>query len=479
MLTAALIIIWVIKVMVFSSIPFLFYFLPVVLVLYFAVPKRAKNLILFLVSLVFYGWGEPVYIVIMLFSTVFDYANGIFLERYDNKAWARKTILWVSVAGNLAILCFFKYADFLINNIDTLFGLSIAPLGLPLPIGISFYTFQTMSYTIDVYRRIIPAQKNIISFGTYVTLFPQLIAGPIVRYQTIAKEIDCRRGNYGDFASGLNRFLVGLCKKVLIANNVGALWDSVKVLQATQMSLLLSWLGISAFALQIYFDFSGYSDMAIGLGRMFGFHFDENFRYPYLSKSITEFWRRWHISLGVWFREYVYIPLGGNRLGSFRTYLNIFAVWFLTGLWHGASWNFVAWGLYYGILLLAEKQFLKKVLAKTPSFFTHLYVVIAFLVGWVLFEYTTMSEIVTYLGLMFGMGQVPFFNNMFAYQLLSFGPIMAIGILAATEYPKKIADRLLAGRLYGVRPMLAMLGFILCLFYLVDSSYNPFLYFRF
>jgi alginate O-acetyltransferase complex protein AlgI len=465
--------------MVFSSIPFLFCFFPAVLVFYFTVPKSAKNLVLFLFSLLFYGWGEPVYIVIMLFSTVFDYVNGILLERFDGRQKARKVVLGVSVAGNLAILCFFKYADFLVGNINGLFGLSISTLGLPLPIGISFYTFQTMSYTIDVYRRIIPAQKNMISLGMYVALFPQLIAGPIVRYQTIAKEIDNRQETFSDFASGLDRFAVGLCKKVLIANNIGVLWDSVKALPPGQMSVLLSWLGIGAFALQIYFDFSGYSDMAIGLGRMFGFHFNENFRYPYTSKSITEFWRRWHISLGVWFREYVYIPLGGNRKGRARMYFNIFTVWFLTGLWHGASWNFVAWGLYYGLLLLIEKQFLLRFLNKIPAFFSHAYVVAAFLVGWVLFEYTTMGEIFSYLKLLFGIGQVPLLNSLFAYKLLSYGPILAIGVLGATKLPQKIFYGLTGGRLLTIRRGLALIGAMLCLFYLVDSSYNPFLYFRF
>lgn len=465
--------------MVFSSLVFLFYFFPLVLLFYFAAPKKAKNLILFLFSLVFYGWGEPVYIGIMLFSTVFDYVNGILLARFANRNGARKAVLWVSIMGNLAILGFFKYADFVIANINGLLGLAIAPLALPLPIGISFYTFQTMSYTIDVYRRLIPAQKNIISFGAYVALFPQLIAGPIVRYKTIAGEIDGRKESFFDFAAGIDRFMIGLCKKVLIANNVGALWDQVKVLPPGEMSVALSWLGIIAFALQIFFDFSGYSDMAIGLGRMFGFHFDENFRHPYVSKSVTEFWRRWHISLGVWFREYVYIPLGGNRKGPGRTYLNIFIVWFLTGLWHGASWNFVLWGLYYGLLLLIEKRFLLAFLQKIPPFFAHLYVVLAFLVGWVLFEYATMGEILTYLGFLSGLGGVSLFNPQFFYQLLSYGPVLVIGAVGATEFPKRMAGRLLSGPLYRARPALALIGFALCVFYLVDASYNPFLYFRF
>lgn len=319
--------------MVFSSIPFLYFFLPAVLVLYFAVPRRFKNLVLFLTSLLFYAWGEPVYIIIMLVSTVFDYINGLLLERFDKRPRARKAVLVMAVVGNLAILTFFKYSDFFISNLNAIANLDIGMLGIALPIGISFYTFQTMSYSIDVYRREAPVQHNIISFGAYVTLFPQLIAGPIVRYSTIAEQLDNRKETFEMFFDGLVRFCAGLAKKVLLANNIGALWNEVSAMQPEGLSVLMAWLGIIAFALQIYFDFSGYSDMAIGLGKMFGFTFLENFNYPYISKSITEFWRRWHISLGTWFREYVYIPLGGNRKGAVMTYINIFVVWFLTGFW--------------------------------------------------------------------------------------------------------------------------------------------------
>ena len=465
--------------MVFSSIPFLFYFFPVALILYFSAPKKAKNAILFLSSLVFYGWGEPVYIIIMLFSTMFDYANGILLERFDQEEGKRKAVLWVSVVGNLAILGFFKYSDFFIENVNALFGAQFAFLSLALPIGISFYTFQTMSYTIDVYRRTVPAQHNIISFGTYVTMFPQLIAGPIVRYQTIAKEIDGRCENYDDFSQGITRFFAGLCKKVLIANNIGALWDAVKIAPSGELSVLLAWLGIGAFALQIYFDFSGYSDMAIGIGRMFGFHFDENFLHPYTSTSVTEFWRRWHISLGVWFREYVYIPLGGNRAAAWRVHFNVLMVWFLTGMWHGASWNFVAWGLYYGILLMVEKSFLSALLKKVSPVVSHAYVIVSFLVGWVLFEFTTMGEILSYLKIMFGFSGVPFINSASLYELFNYGMVFMIGIIAATPAPKRLFYKLGGEKAVGISQALALLGFFICIFYLVDSSYNPFLYFRF
>ena len=344
--------------MVFSSIPFLYFFLPIVIILYFAVPKKFRNLILFLCSLMFYAWGEPIYVTIMLFSTVLDYTNGRLLERFEGCGKKRRAILIFDIIANLGILMFFKYSDFFISNINSLTGSQIGLLGLALPIGVSFYTFQTMSYTIDVYRHDAPAQKNIISFGAYVTLFPQLIAGPIVRYNTIAGQLNNRRESFSMFYDGVVRFCVGLAKKVLLANNIGMLWDTISATPAAQISVVSSWIGIIAFALQIYFDFSGYSDMAIGLGKMFGFTFEKNFNYPYTSKSITEFWRRWHISLGTWFREYVYIPLGGSRKGRAQTYINIFVVWFLTGFWHGASWNFAVWGLYFAIILIIEKTFL-------------------------------------------------------------------------------------------------------------------------
>ena len=353
--------------MVFSSTVFLLIFLPVVAGIYFLCPRKARNTVLLLFSLVFYGWGEPKYILIMLFSTVFDYTNARLIGHFQDigKQKAAKAVLIVDVVGNLGILGFFKYTDFAIDNLNSLLSAGIPALGLALPIGISFYTFQTMSYTIDVYRGIVKPQKNILNVGAYVTLFPQLIAGPIVQYKTVEHELMYRRESVFEASRGMQRFVVGLAKKVLIANQVGALWEQISVMSAP--SAVTAWLGAIAFTFQIYFDFSGYSDMAIGLGHLFGFHFLENFEHPYESRTVTEFWRRWHISLSTWFREYVYIPLGGNRHGKARQILNLLIVWFLTGLWHGASWNFVLWGLYYAVLLILEKLFLLRWLDKAPK----------------------------------------------------------------------------------------------------------------
>ena len=434
---------------------------------------------LFFGSLFFYAWGEPKYILIMLFSTVFDYVNGLLLLRFDQSEKKRRAVVVVSIIGNLLILIFFKYTDFFIANINVVAGTQIPLLKILLPIGISFYTFQTMSYTIDVYRRQTTVQKNIISFGTYVVMFPQLIAGPIVRYKTIAEELDDRSESFSEFSQGLSRFFCGLSKKVLLANNIGYLWSAVRQTPISEMSVLLAWLGIAAFSLQIYFDFSGYSDMAIGIGRMFGFHFPENFNYPYTSKSVTEFWRRWHMTLGEWFREYVYIPLGGNKVASARVYFNIFVVWILTGLWHGASWNFAIWGLYYCVLLVIEKVFLLRLLQRTPTILRHTYVVLSFLIGWVFFELTTMSEALGYLGVMFGLSGLPLVNSSFLYYFFSYLPSFIIMTAACTPICKNLAERFFSGRLYLLRAIIGLLAFFLCTAYLVDSSYNPFLYFRF
>ena len=348
--------------MVFSSLLFLFRFLPVVLVLYFVTPRKWRNLFLFLASLVFYAWGEPVYVLIMLFSTVLDYNHGRMVEKYLKLGDEKKAKFYVisSMLINLLVLGVFKYADFLIGSMNNLLGTQLPLLNLALPIGISFYTFQTMSYTVDVYRGQAKAQKDMIAFGAYVALFPQLVAGPIVQYKTIAEQLTERRENVNQFAYGIRRFVLGLGKKVLLANNIGYLWDTISVMDTREMSVLMAWIGAVSFTFQIYFDFSGYSDMAIGLGNMFGFRFLENFNYPYVSKSVTEFWRRWHISLGSWFREYVYIPLGGNRCNVARQVRNLALTWCLTGIWHGASWNFLLWGVYYGFFIIIEKMFLLK-----------------------------------------------------------------------------------------------------------------------
>ncbi len=465
--------------MVFSSILFLFYFLPVALILYFITPKKFRNVTLFLVSLVFYAWGEPIYVLIMLFSTVFDFTNGYLIDKYRNRKYLPKVVLLIAIAGNLAILGFFKYADFMIGNINAIFGLSIPLLYLPLPIGISFYTFQTMSYSIDVYRGHAPVQKNIFSFGAYVALFPQLIAGPIVRYNTIAEQLVAREENYDKFASGISRFMTGLGKKVLLANNIGLLWDTVKVLPANELSFLTAWLGIIAMALQLYFDFSGYSDMAIGLGRMLGFEFMENFNYPYISKSISEFWRRWHISLGTWFKEYVYIPLGGNRVKLPRVFFNLLVVWFLTGLWHGANWNFVLWGLYFFVFIALEKAFLGNLLKRIPAFFRHFYALLIVITGMTFYAVESMPELLNYLKTLYGFGAGGFVDETFLYQLSSFLPVLVIAIIGCLPQPARWLQKFATGRRRILIPVLSLLAFFVCTAYLVDSTYNPFLYFRF
>lgn len=475
--------------MVFSSLLFLFQFLPAVLIAYLLAPKKLKNGLLFLASLIFYAWGEPVYVSLLLFSTLVDYVHGRLVHKFieEGKQGKAKLAVASSVFINLGLLGFFKYADFLLGSVNRAFGLSIPLLGLALPIGISFYTFQTMSYTIDVYRKQAPVQKNIIAFGAYVSMFPQLIAGPIVRYQTIAWEMDNRTESSGDFSLGVRRFVQGLGKKVLLANQFGLLWDGVKALPAQEQSVLLSWLGIAAFGLQIYYDFSGYSDMAIGLGRMFGFHFPENFDHPYLSKSITEFWRRWHISLGTWFREYVYIPLGGNKKGLKRQIVNILIVWMLTGIWHGAGWNFLAWGLYFGALLILEKAVLLKYLNRMPGWIGRLYALLFVFGGWVLFAFDSLGQGGSYLLSMFGissLGTLEFANGRALYLLYNYGIILAAGILGAGTLPQKLAGKLWERIKSPVcRAVIenAFLLFIivLCTAYLVDAAYNPFLYFRF
>ena len=468
--------------MLFSSILFLFYFLPFVLVIYFISPRKYRNLVLFLSSLTFYSWGEPIYILIMLFSTVVDYTCGRFVDFYKTKEDISKSKAWliVSIAVNLSLLSFFKYSDFLISSINQVFNLGIPLLNLPLPIGISFYTFQTMSYTIDVFRGDAKVQRNIISFGAYVTLFPQLIAGPIVRYQTIADEIDSRLESYELIGEGIKRFILGLGKKVLLANNIGILWDNVSKLGASNISILTAWLGILAFGFQIYFDFSGYSDMAIGLGKIFGFNFLENFNYPYMSKSITEFWRRWHISLGTWFKEYLYIPLGGNRRGRIKHFRNILIVWMLTGIWHGASWNFGIWGLYFGIILIIEKVFLYKLLEKIPSYISRIYTLLLVLISWAIFAFDSIIQGIDYIKILFGYKNVQLFNNISIYLLYTNILLVVILGIGSTDIPKKIWCY--ASKRYNlvvVENFLLLVVLILSVAYLVDQSYNPFLYFRF
>ena len=461
--------------MIFSSLPFLFFYLVAVLAVYKLSPLKLRNLILLVVSLFFYGWGEPVYIIIMLLSIVVDYVHGMLVERWREDDRKARRAVASSVFFNLAILVFFKYWDFIAGNLNALTGLQLPVLGLPLPIGISFYTFQTMSYTIDVYRQDAPVQKNPIVFGAYVTLFPQLIAGPIVRYKSVADQLEERREDLDKFVSGVRRFTVGAAKKVLLANAIGQLWD--QSLASQNLTAVGAWLGLAAYAFQIYFDFSGYSDMAIGLGRMFGFEFLENFNYPYISRSVVEFWKRWHISLTTWFREYVYFPLGGNRVPKWKWIRNILIVWTLTGIWHGAGWNFLLWGLYYGAWMLAERLFLGKWLEKLPRAVRHIYTMFIVLIGWALFAVEDMGRLGAYFSSLFGGGG--WFSAVDGYRLRTYLPTLVILIVGSTPLMGKLWDRLGERTRAGLQPLLVLGALILCTASLVDAGYNPFLYFRF
>ncbi|MGL4799196.1 MAG: MBOAT family O-acyltransferase [Cellulosilyticaceae bacterium] len=461
--------------MVFSSLLFLFIFLPVFLAVYYVAPRGLRNFILFVASLMFYAWGEPIYVTIMLFSTLLDYTVGRCIDKYREHPLVPKIALGVSVVGNLGMLGFFKYADFFIGNINNVFNVDMALLKIALPIGISFYTFQTMSYTIDLYRGKIGVQKNIISFGAYVAMFPQLIAGPIVTYATVEKELNERKETMDAFGHGVTRFIEGLGKKVLLANNIGLLWENIKGMPQNELTLVASWLGIAAFGLQLYFDFSGYSDMAIGLGHMMGFKFPENFNYPYLSRSITEFWRRWHMTLGSWFREYLYIPLGGNRVSKPKFYRNLMVVWFLTGFWHGAGWNFVVWGLFFGVLIIIERAGLLKFLEKLPRFVSHIYLLVLIMISWVFFSLESGSQIMTYLKAMFGMGSGGLVDTKAMYYVTNYALILGIGMIFATPVMQKLKMKLKPWMLY----VFYMAVLLLSTAYLVDSTFNPFLYFRF
>lgn len=467
--------------MLFSSISFLYYFLPVVLVLYFAVPKPLKNIILFLSSLFFYFYGEPLYCLLMLFSILSGYLHGLWIGRARGTRYARVPLVSSIVIG-IGALLFFKYADFFINNINTLFGLDIALLRLALPLGISFYTFQILSYTIDTYRGESRVQGSFLRFGTYVSLFPQLIAGPIVRYTTVENLLANRRHSFADTASGVSRFITGLAKKILIANTLGELGNTFLYLD--DKTVLFYWLAAVGFMLQIYYDFSGYSDMAIGLGRIFGFRFPENFNYPYISKSITEFWRRWHISLGMWFRNYVYIPLGGNRVSTLKWVRNILVVWFLTGFWHGAEWNFIVWGLMFALLLLMEKWFLRDLLGKLPSPVGHFYVLLMVLLGFVLFNAGGLREGVENIRGMFGLLGIPLSSPESLYYFKSYLVVFLVAILGATPLPAKLVQNIRSRSrgekwVNAMEPAALMLMFLLATGYLIDGSFNPFLYFRF
>ena len=475
--------------MIFSSLTFLFAYLPLTLTVYFLAPLKWRNFVLLLVSLFFYGWGEPVYIVIMFLSILIDYTHGLLVEKYRENDKKARWFVAQSVVFNLLLLGFFKYWDFLADNLFlltgislpaslTLLGVTIPLRNIPLPIGISFFTFQTMSYTIDVYRQDAPVQRNIISFGAFVTMFPQLIAGPIVKYKTVAEDLNHRIHTVENFALGARRFCVGLAKKVLLANSIGALWDAQLAAQsAGELTVLGGWMGLFAFGFQIYFDFSGYSDMAIGLGQIFGFRFNENFDYPYLSASVTEFWRRWHMSLTSWFREYLYIPLGGNRGGTAKTLRNILIVWFCTGFWHGASWNFILWGLYFAAWLIVEKYVLKNVLARTPAWVKHLYTILVVFVGWGIFAMEDLAVCGAYLADCFG--GAPLWRALDGYRLRSYAVTFLVLIVASTTLGKTVWGRLPEKARKVLTPVLMALSLVVCTAYLVDGSYNPFLYFRF
>ncbi|MCL2633415.1 MAG: MBOAT family protein [Oscillospiraceae bacterium] len=469
--------------MVFSSLTFLFLFLPIFFLAYFVVPKFLRNSFLFISGLIFYAWGEPFYVFILILSTFMDYFAGLFIHKFDNKPALRKLGLIVSIVMNLSLLGLFKYGGFIAHNINLLVGQELFNIDLPLPIGISFYTFQTMSYTIDLYKRKIKVQKNPMNFGAFVTMFPQIVAGPIVRYEDIAKELDNRKLKLDMVYEGINRFIIGLGKKVLLANNIGMLWDTVKGTEISQLSVTAAWVGILAFTFQIYFDFSGYSDMAIGLGKILGFNFPENFDYPYTSRSISEFWRRWHMTLGNWFKSYVYFPMGGSRKGISRTLINLATVWLLTGIWHGAAWNFIVWGCLYGVVIIVEKLFLGKFLEKLPVGISMAYTMFLVILGWVLFSLPDLPTAWLYMGAMFGVGgSGEIISSQAAYLIMNYSVIFTICIFACTDIFKNgknwLEKKFPAVINYGTIPVILLI-FVFSAAYLVNAGYNPFLYFNF
>ena len=468
--------------MVFSSLTFLFVFLPIVLLIYYISPRPLKNFVILLFSLIFYAWGEPKFIFLIILSILINYIGALQIVKNSSDTEKRKFIFITLLLIDISILFFFKYYGFIISSIGSLFGIDLVIRDIPLPLGISFYTFQQISYIIDVYTKKTKVQKNLINFAAYITMFPQLIAGPIVKYNDIESQLKNRNENLTQFSSGVHRFIIGLGKKVLLANSIGAIWSEIKVIPLNEISILTSWIGIIAFALQIYFDFSGYSDMAIGLAKMFGFEFLENFNYPYISKSVTEFWRRWHISVGTWFREYLYIPLGGNKKGNLIQIRNLFVVWLTTGLWHGASFNFIAWGIYFGVILFIEKIIFKNILNKLPSFLCHIYTLILVLIGWVIFDMNTLSSAMEYISIMFGLSNNLVVDKLSLFILSNNIVILLIGIICSTTLLpnvfKKLRCSLKKSNIFIIISMYLII-FILSISYLVGESFNPFLYFRF
>ena len=472
--------------MLFSSLEFLYLFLPLTLAVYFCAPRRLRNGVLLCASLIFYAVGEPVYVFLMALTVGVNFALGRLIARFGERRSAARVALWSAVVFDLGLLAFFKYYTLAASTLSGIFALR--PLSIALPVGISFYTFQALSYVIDVYRGTALAQRSIVDFGTYITLFPQLIAGPIVRYTDIERELSDRRETVSMAASGIARFAIGLSKKLLLANPSGELWERLREEFISSPSTAGAYLALIFFAFQIYFDFSGYSDMAIGLGRIFGFKFPENFNYPYASRSVTEFWRRWHITLSSWFREYVYIPLGGSRHGALRTYLSLLAVWSLTGLWHGAAWNFLLWGIYFFVVLSLEKTFLLRLLGRAPAFFGHVWTLFCVLIGWLIFAHDgsgaglMLSDGVRMLGALFGVGVDGFFSVGVPYELWRNLPFLAVMAIGSTALPKRIFSKIQKkhARVCAVLcPVLTVCALLLCTAYSVSSGYDPFLYFRF
>ncbi|MCR5108093.1 MAG: MBOAT family protein [Lachnospiraceae bacterium] len=457
--------------MIFSSLLFLFWFIPIFFTVYYLVPQRYKNPVLFIFSVIFYGFGEPKYLLLIFLSITVNYFAGILMDKTSENKALRTTVFVLCIVFDIGMLMFFKYINFFIENINALTGLKLSAVNITLPLGISFYTFQIMSYVIDLYRGKTVAQKSILKLGTYLIMFPQLIAGPIVVYSRVSDALDERRIKPEEIEEGVRIFIIGLASKVLLANNIGMLWEELKTVGYGNISTLLAWLGALSFTLQIYFDFNGYSLMAIGIGKMLGFEFPLNFDLPYTSASVTEFWRRWHITLSSWFREYVYIPLGGNRKGRLRTYINLFIVWFLTGFWHGAGWNFILWGLYFFVLLSLEKLFLKNILIKS-RIFARLYTGIAVIVSWVIFAITDMGDILKYIGRMFSINT----GNDIVYYLGNYAVVMAIGCAVSLGYVKKLYDKV--NNRY-IKMAAGVILFVISVAYLADEGYNPFLYFRF
>ena len=465
--------------MLFTSISFLYYFLPALIIIYFITPKKYKNIILLIASLLFYLYGEPKYVFLMIAEIIIAYIGAILIDKYKNQS---KNILIITLFIHVFLLIIFKYTDFIIQSINDISNANIKLLNIALPIGISFYTFQIISYVIDVYNGKVKVQKNIINLATYVSLFPQLVAGPIVRYQTVEKELDDRVHSFNNFAYGIRRFSIGLAKKVLVANALGELCTKAFVLNET--TIIFYWIFGISYMLQLYFDFSAYSDMAIGLGRIFGFHFPENFNYPYISKSITEFWRRWHISLSTWFKDYVYIPLGGNRDGKYKQIRNILIVWLLTGIWHGANWTFLIWGLLFGIILIIEKIFLNKFMEKLPSFIRRIYVLFIVMILFIIFNSDNMQVALTNIKGLFGMNGEVFINDYTLHYLKSYLPLLIIALFGATPFIKTLIDKLRKNKYVNniiniLEPILIVMILFVVTSYLIDNSYNPFLYFRF